>query len=321
MTKLQKILAGLLILQIGLTVIVFLSNRPAIASNNPLIKDFTPDEITSVTIYGNTGEKITMVKSLGNWVLPEADNYPVKSQNITDLLEKVATIHDNRLVTNTKASHARLQVDEKEYQQKLEFSSPKVTTTLFIGSSPAANNVHIRLGKSDAVYLTNALSSIQLSPTYTNWIDTSLVQISSASVKSVTFTSSKDSFHFIKDNENNWKCEELVSDETLDPSKWSSILSGFTNIRLVAPVSKTAQTRFGLDNPTANLHVIYLDESNNSQEGELIIGSKDESGSNYYAKWSLSPYIVTISSYNAERIINLQKEDFTPTPPTATSQP
>ena len=321
MTKLQKILAGVLILQIALTAIVFLSSRPAIASNNPLVPDFNPDEVTSITITGNTGEKITMEKIDGNWVLPDADQFPVLSQNVVDLLDKVASIRDNRLVTNTSASHARLLVDEKEFLQKIEFTSPKGSATLFIGSSPAANNVHIRLGKSDAVFLTNVLSSIQLSPTYSNWINTSLVQITGANVQKISILLQNESFHFYKDTDNNWTSQELSAGEIIDAAKWSSLLSGFSNIRMVAPVSKTTQSIYGFDNPSAKLNLTYLDENNNTQESELLIGNNDESGSNYYAKWSQQPYIVKISSYNAERIVNLSKEDFTPTPPTATVAP
>ena len=321
MTKFQKILAGLLAIQIVLIAVVFLTNRPAKASNNPLLPDFDVKTVTAVTIYDNSGSQIKMEKSGDEWVLPDKDNYPVKAQNINDLLDNVAAIRDNRLVTNTAASHQRLQVADTDFKGKLEITSPSGTFILYVGSSPAANSVHVRLASSDAVYLTNAISASQVSPAYSNWIDTSLVKIASASVSNISVTNSNGSFHFFKDDSNNWVSQELSADETIDPSKWSSLLSGFTNIPLVEPVSKTAQPAYGLEQPAASLTLTYQDANDATQQGELIIGNKDESGNNYYAKWSQSPYIVLISSYNADRIINLSKESFLPTPPTATTTP
>ena len=321
MTKFQKILAGLLAIQIVLITIIFLTNRPAKASNNPLLPDFKAETATAVTIYDSSGSQIKMEKIGDEWVLPEKDNYPVEAQNITDLLDNIASIRDNRLVTNTSASHQRLQVADTDFNGKVEITSSSGTVTLYVGSSPAANSVHVRLASSDAVYLTNAISASQVSPAYTNWIDTSLIKIPSANVSNISVTTSNGSFHFFKDESNNWVSQELSPDETIDASKWSSLLSGFTNIPLVEPVSKTSQAAYGLENPTANLVLTYQDENDATQQGELIIGNKDESGSNYYAKWNQSPYIVLIASYNADRIINLSKESFLPNPPTATTTP
>lgn len=321
MTKFQKILAGLLAFQIVLIAIVFLTNRSAIASNNPLLPDFTVETVTGLTITNNSGSQIKMEKIGDEWVLPEKDNYPVEGQNVSDLLDEIALIRDNRLVTTTSASHKRLQVADTEFQGKLEITTSSGTSILYVGSSPAANSTHIRLASSDSVYLTNAISASRVDPAYTNWINTSLVQIAAANVSNIAVTTANGSFHFSKDENSNWTSPELSGDESIDASKWSSLLSGFTSIRLVEPVSKTSQPTYGLENPTASLVLNYLDENNATQQGELIFGNMDESGSNYYAKWSQSPYVVLVSSYNADRIINLSKADFLPTPATATAAP
>lgn len=321
MTKFQKILTGLLAIQIVLIAVVFLTNRPAKASNNPLLPDFTAEAVTAVSLYDDTGNQIKMEKIGDEWVLPDKDNYPVNGQNVTNLLDNIASIRDNRLVTSTSASHKRLQVADTDFKEKLEITSSSGTITLYVGSSPAANSVHVRLASSDAVYLTSAISASQVSPSYTNWINTSLVKIASSNVSTISVTTPNGSFHFFKDESNNWVSQELSADESIDASKWSSLLSGFTNIPLVEPVSRTSQAAYGLEQPTTSLVLTYQDDSDATQQGELIIGNMDESGNNYYAKWSQSPYIVLISSYNADRIINLSKENFLPTPPTATATP
>ena len=321
MTKIQKILAGFLALQIALIAVVFLSNRLAIAGNNPLLPDYDATAVTAITISNNTGGEIVMQKKGTDWVLPDADDFPVLNQNVSDLLESIAEIRDNRLVTNTSASHKRLQVADTDYLKKIEIQDAKGTTTVYIGSTPAANSVHIRVGKSDAVYLTNAVSSNRIDPAYTNWINTSLVQIAGANVRTIAVTTPDGSFHFNLDASGSWTNQELTADESFDASKWSSLLSGFTNVRLVKPVATNALPAYGLDSPQASVTITYQDENNALVEGVLTIGNADETGSNYYAKWSQSPYIVLISSYNAERILDLSKNDFITIPPTATAQP
>ena len=110
-----------------------------------------------------------------------------------------------------------------------------------------------------------------------------------------------------------WKCLQFSSEETLDISKWTTYLTAFTNLRMVAPVSDLIDESYGLASPLAKV-VIQYTENNESKTGELLIGKQDENDLNYYAKWSISPYVVKIASFNAERMINITKSELISVP-------
>jgi len=320
MSKLQKILAAVLILQVLLVVFVFVNNRPKKVEDGQLLKNFESGKVSSIQIFDNENHSVVLEKSGENWVLANFGNYPVIPENVTDLLDSINNIRTGRLVTNTKASHQRLEVEEDQFQRKIEIKMSDAYYTILIGSSPAPSNVHVRLSNQDSVYLTNAISTTKASAQVSNWVDTSVIQIPSDSVKSIEVTTPDGFLQFELGSDNQWTCLQFSTGETLDSSKWTTYLTAFTNLRMVSPVSNVINEEFGLSSPLAKV-VIQYSENNESKSGELLIGKQDETDSNYYAKWSLSPYVVKIASFNAERILNISKSELISVPSTPTTAP
>ncbi len=320
MNKLQKILAGVLCLQLLLVALVIVINQPKTIADEPLLTNLADEKVTSIQISDNENNTVTLEKVGGNWVLANTGNYPVITENVTDLLESMRIIRTSRLVTNTKASHQRLEVEEDNFQRKIEVKMTDGSYTVLIGSTPAQSNVHVRLSNQDSVYLTNAISTTKANAQVSNWVDTSLIQIPSDSVNSIAVTTPNGLLQFELGPDNLWKCLQFSSEESLDISKWTTYLTAFTNLRMVAPVSDLIDESYGLASPVAKV-VIQYTENNESKTGELLIGKQDENDSNYYAKWSNSPYVVKIASFNAERMINITLSELISVPETPTSTP
>ncbi|PKN82805.1 MAG: hypothetical protein CVU46_17805 [Chloroflexi bacterium HGW-Chloroflexi-8] len=318
--KTQKILTGLVVIQIILAALVFYLGRPKTTSNEPLIKSVSIDDISSVQISDKENNQVTIEKVDGNWVLVNSGNFPVISENVTKLVDDLANIHTGRLVTNTSASHQRLEVDAENYQRKVDLKTANGDFTLFIGSSPAQSNVHVRLSGQDAVYLTNAISTTTASALVSNWIDTSYIKIESNNVKEIQITTANENLQFQLNEAGEWNCLQLSANEKLDISNWTTYLTAFTNLRMVSPVSTTMDESYGFSSPLAKLTIKYT-ENEQEKTGELLIGKKDETDSNYYAKWSLSPYVVKLASFNAERITNITKTELISVPATETVAP
>ena len=309
MSKSQKYLIGILGLQIVLIFIVFLLQRPVAASNNLVLPDLTIESVSEISISDSAGNIITMQNKGDQWVLPQQDDFPVLSNNIQQLVEKLATIRDNRLVTRSETSHDRLNISDKNYERKVEITLNGKKEVIFFGSSPAANTIHFRMEGKPEVYLTNAITTTQISTTYSSWVATIVFQISSANVTKIEVTSSEGVFVFDPDPDTSWTSAQVAEGNQFDQSKWSSLLTGFTNLRFVEPVSMAEKAEYGLETPQAVMKIEYSNETSESITGELVIGSPDGLG-NYYAKWSESAYIYKISSFNAERFINLSADDF-----------
>ncbi len=116
-------------------------------------------------------------------------------------------------------------------------------------------------------------------------------------------------FTFEPDADSVWSTLTIEDGFQFDQSKWSGLLSAFTNLRFVEPVSKSEKAEYGFEKPQAVMQIEYLNEDGETISGELIIGNQDAAG-NYYAKWTGSAYVTLISSYNAERFVNLTAEDY-----------
>jgi hypothetical protein len=320
MNKTQKILIGLVAFQLVLAALVIYFSRPKATSDEALLSDVSIDNISAIQISDNENNQIKIQKVNGVWVLADSDNFPVIEANVTSLVESLANIRTGRLVTNTSGSHKRLEVGDDNYQRKIDVSSSTGDFTLYLGSSPAQSNVHARLAKKDSVYLTNAISTTTANALISNWIDTSLIQIESGTVTQVEVQTAGQKLQFQLNANGEWECLQLASDETLDTSNWNTYLTAFTNLKMVKPVSNKIDESYGLSSPAATLKLTYT-ENDEVKTGELIIGKQDETDTNYYAKWSGSDYVVKLASFNAERIININKAELISVPATETAAP
>ena len=309
MSKIQKYLLAILGLQIILILVVFLLQRPVAASNNLIFPDLKVETVTTIEISDSGGNLVSIEKQGEQWVLPLQDDFPVNAEIIQQLVEKLATVRDNRLVTRSEASHDRLSISNENFERKVEITFNGNKEIIYFGSSPATSNIHFRLNGKPEVYLTNALTSSEISTSISNWVDTVIYQISSNSVKRIEISNNADDFIFEPDAESVWSAQPIEVGNQFDQSKWSSLLTGFTTLRFVEPVSKSEKPEFGFDTPQAVMDIEYSNDTGETKSGKLVIGNQDEKG-NYYLKWTESEYIYLISSYNAERFVNLTADDY-----------
>lgn len=309
MTKLQKYLLAILGLQFALILVVFLFQKPVAASNNLIYPDLKIENVSEIKISDSTGNEVSMQKTGNQWVLPLQDGFPVLEENVQLLIEKLALIRDNRLITQSEASHERLSISEENFVRKVELTINNTQHSLYFGSSPATSNIHFRMVGKSEVYLTNALTTSQLSSTISSWVDTLIYQIPDDNANLIKVSNAQGEFVFRTGEENTWTSEQIEEGYQFDQSKWSSVKTALTTLRFIEPVSKTSQPEFGLDTPITEINIEYTNEQGETMKGELLIGNTDDQG-NYFVKWSGSEYIYKVSSYNAERSINLTSEDF-----------
>lgn len=309
MNKIQKYLLAALGLQVILILVVFILQRPVSASNNLLFPDLKVEAVTAITISDSTGKSVSLEKQGDQWILPLQDEFPVKPDTVQQLVEQLATIRDNRLVTRDEASHERLHISNDNFERKVELTLNGSKQVIYFGSSPATSNIHFRLDDKSEVYLTNALTTTQLSTAISSWVDPILFLIPSSAVNKIQISNNAGTFPFEPDADSVWSSQFLEEGFQFDQSKWSSLFSGFTNLRFVEPVSKSEKAAYGFEKPQATMQIEYSNENGETKLGELVIGGQDEAG-NYYAKWTDSVYITLISSNNAERFVNLTADDY-----------
>ncbi|MAT42696.1 MAG: hypothetical protein CL609_10165 [Anaerolineaceae bacterium] len=322
MSKLQKILSAVVVLQILLIAVIFYAQRPAQAETSLLLEGYEPGNVKQMSITDGEGKLVVFEKQNGGWVLPENGNYPVTANSVDDILEKISTINTNRLVASSNTSFNRLQVETDNFQRKLVLETVDgKQTTIFLGSSPAANSTHIRLDGKNNVYLTNTLSAAQLSTNLSSWIDTSYLQLSSTQVQSVQIQNADDTYSFTLGLDGIWQSDQVADGQTFDANKWNSLLTSLTNIRMLEPVGKEILPEFGFDSPSATVVYVYSAENDNEQTDKLTIGNPTPDGLGYYAKLDSAEYVIKLSKTSAEKVTQMTPETYSSPLAEETSQP
>lgn len=318
------ILAGLLVAQVILLAIIYWP-RPTQATGGAVFPKLTAGDITQLSISDNAGKSIALAKQGDAWVLPDAGDFPAKPDAITALLDKLVALKTTRLIAETPASHARLQVAEDDFVRRLDLKSAAGDAyTIFLGSAPAAGATHFRLGGQDQVYQTNSLTSFDANVEPVNYIDANLVSIPAADVTTMTITNANGKLAFSKGAGGEWTLDGLAAGQTLDASLVQTLLNQATSISMVQPLGKSADPAWGMESPLAVVSLSTQPAEGEPKTYELRIGVKDEANSRYYVKFSDSPYFAAVSSFSLDDFVNKSISGFvaTPTPsPTSTLTP
>lgn len=312
MKRHHQILAGILAIQIILSVIVFWPRSAATGQSEPLFPDLKADDIVTLAITDAEGKSITLRKVTGNWVLPEADDYPAQADKITPLLEDIAGLTTVRLVTRTAASHKQLQVAPDDFQRRIEFETTDGEKQAFyLGSSPSYGATHFRRADRNETYLTNEITTWEASATAASWIDTVYLSVSQEDVTKMTLQNGNGTFVFTKDEEDKWSMAGLAEDETLDDVKVGAAVRQATSVTMVRPLGKQEQATYGMDAPQA---VVTLETAEKTVT--LRVGAQDPDDNSYVVISSESPYYVRVSEYGVKDLVEKARDDFLQPPPT-----
>jgi hypothetical protein len=223
------------------------------------------------------------------------------------------------MVTRTTESHKQLQVADDAFLRRVDLTLKDGSQVRFyVGTAPATGATHIRKDGSDEVYLTNKVSSFDLSPEFSKWIDTQYVALNQQNITAVSIqNASGSSLDFARDEAGNWILQQLKDGNQLSTSYLDSALASLTSLRMTAPLGKQEKTAYGLSQPAATTVKLTVTDpaTGQGEEHTLLIGAQEPESGDYFAKYDGSAYYVRISGYNAENFTARKYEDFVAAPP------
>jgi hypothetical protein len=315
MKRQHQILAGVLLIQILISVLVFWPKPASTETGEAVFPDLAADDVVMLRVTDDTGNEIALQRTEAGWVLPDAGNYPVLEGTVTQVLEKIAGLQTGSLVTRSDTSHKQLQVAEDEFVRRLLLETADGDThTLYLGSAPRYTATHFRVAGETDTYLTTDLSTWDLNVQPNQWIDTAYTQIDQEAVISVMLENGQGTFTLVRDeNGENWTLADLAADEQIATSSTNALVRNVTNMTLSAPLGTEAQPEYRMDEPNARISI-------ETPEGTqaIVVGAEDEGG--YVAKSSESPYYVRVAEYTVQPAVENARQDFllepepTPTP-------
>lgn len=316
MKRHNQILAGILVVQIILSVAVFWPRSTAAVEGEPIFPDLETDDVVTLVIADTDGNNIMLRKVTGNWVLPDADDYPAQADRITSLLDKIVSLTTGRLVTRTDASHKRLQVASDNFVCRIQLETADGTKhTLYLGSSPSYGATHFRLEEESETYLTDDISTWDTSATAASWIDTAYLRVPQDNVTGMTLENANGTFTFTKDDEGKWTMGGLVADENLDEEKVATLLQPMTSVNMTTPLGEEDQAAYGMEEPNA---VVTLETGDKTITWR--VGAKDLDDNSYVVISSESPYYVRVSEYSVKNLIESTRDDFIEASPMSTPE-
>ncbi len=310
-------------------------NRTVTVSTAPLIaEELSLDDVHTISMSDADGEVVNLAQQNGEWVLPDAGEYPVTASNVTNLFSKLQDIDSRTVIASNKASYKRLQVADDDFVRKidLDFADGK-KQSFYLGSSPSASSIHVRSSTSDSVYLSNDINSFDVRTNSGNWVDTNYLTLISNEIIELELKNAQGDFSFTRSEDGTWQLAGLPADAELDSSAVDSLINKVSSVRMIRPLGKTAEDSYNVAEPQAEVTITTAtelvpesEEATESAEAsengvaepeveiernsyKLIIAANigDEG---YVAKRDASDYYVLLSSFNAEDFVTKGQIDF-----------
>ena len=316
MNRTNRILAVVLAVQIVLVAVVLWPKPASVAGGESLFAGLETEQITQLTISDETGKQIKLAKEMGNWVLPEADDYPCLGNKVSEFLEKIVALKTNRLVTQTPASHKRLKVADDAFERRIELELADGTThRLYLGASPSYGAIHVRADGQDEVYLAS-LSASEAGVNASNWVDTLYFSVAQDQIVALTLENANGRFEFEKDDAGTWMMKDLAADETLNENNVTGLASRVSSLRMLRPLGKTERDDYGLQEPNAIVTFETRDGEGNTKAYTIRVGAKSDEDNSCVVISSESPYYVRVSEYTVKDFVEKVRDDFLELPPT-----
>ncbi len=315
MKRHHQILAAILLVQIVLTVVVFWPRSAAEAKAEPLFPDLAADDVVSLSVVDENGDRLTLRRGEEGWILPEADDYPAQTTSITPVLDSLVKANTDNVVARSEGSHRQLQVSEENFVRQLAFETEDgLERVLYVGSSPRYGASHVRVEGEEEVYLTAAISEWNLTAQPSSWVDATYLSVPQEELVGVTLENEQGTFTFVRSEEGTWTLEDLAEDEQASETEISGLVNSVASLRLQRPLGRTEEAAYGLDDPHA---VVTLQTTGG--EHTLVVGAHDAEDGSYVVKASSAPYYVTASEASVRRVVEAGREDLlqvesTPTP-------
>ena len=325
----NQILTIILVVQIAVAAFLFWPKPAATSGGAPLLPDLKPGDVVALTVKAGDaqGGQVELTREGDGWVLAAAAGYPADSDKVEEILGKLEKVDTSRLVTQTDASHARLQVADDNFNRLVQLQTKDGKGyDVYVGSTAGGTSTHVRAGGQPQVYLTNEIVSWDLNAQPSGWINTQYFTVPTTGTMKMSLTNANGIFEFLKD-ETGWQMAGLTADEQLNQGNILAFYNQARAVSLLEPIGKTDKPEFGMASPSA---VLTITNSDGGQEKTytLTIGATEtkedatQPGSTtYVARSSESPYYVRLAGYTGGTFVDKKRTDFLQTEAETTTIP
>ncbi len=291
MVKQTNILIGVLVLQVCLAVglMVTGTDSGAFVSEQQLL-GVKLDELEKITIEEKGNPPLLMSKGDGVWSLPEYFDFPVSSDKIDNIMDKLLDATVGWPVATTQSAAKRFKVAPDDFEKKVVISDSNGTTkTLYLGTSPGFKKIHAKLDGDDNIYGIN-FGAYELATKPNDWADQAYLKIEGEEITEIEMGD----VALTRDGEI-FQVKSLKDNEQTNASKTSSLHSKLANLSFLEVLGKSDKPVYKQNEPELQYSVLL---KGGDKIGVTI--SKFNDQDDYVLKPSNSEYYFKVAKHVVE---------------------
>ncbi len=313
MNQTNKLLTGILVLQVVLIATTWTQDSEEIPNLEPLLPA-EKNEITDLTISYDAStdterrtRTLHLARENGGWVIPEADGFPVESDKVDTMIDRLLECKIGQPIAKNKGNHNALNVGDKVYGKALEIKAGDKTFNLIVGKARGAS-MHIRFKDQKEVYLVKGMNAESINGHVATYVDAQYVRIDDPT--SVKVINEYGPIDLNMGPDGRWRVDQLPPDAAVDQSRARAFVASVSSVRIEKPVGKKTKPWWRLDTSPR----ITVSVSNPMKTIDYKVGAAEKDL--IYVKSSKNEYVVQARKYTLETLITQTPDMFIDNTPT-----
>jgi hypothetical protein len=340
-TRLNKILVGLLVVQIALAVVMLTRDGgEAPAQLEPLSAGIDAAKVTRVQVFakrdkGATGEAkpgVDLVKKGEAWVVASAFDYPVDPEKVTKLLTSVSGLKSRGAIATSASRHVQLGVADQVYERKLVVTTAAGDRVYFIGASAGTQRTAVRVGGDAKVHAVPSrdLSAWSVDPEARGWVERTYLEIPKDEVVAVNVKTAKGVVEVDK-TQGHWRVSvggtpvTLAAGETVDGPGIEAMIGKLGRLELAEPADPARDA----SSPTATITVRQVAPATDADAGAVSAAPPERvidviaDGERYWVRERGNARAVLVDKWALDTVVDMSRESLVkkPAPPAAAGAP
>ncbi len=311
--SLHKSLLILAAVQAVLALILWRPDDAAPPGSRDLVS-FDGDDIDEITLStpderDESGDTVTLRRGDDGWVVASAADYPVDSEKIDELLEKLGELTiAGDAIASQEISHVALDVAESQFGRKVELTAGSEGFTFFAGRSDSGGLNIRRDGEAD-VHAGRGANLFDLAATASSYVERAIVDVEADRLDQILIENSSGTI-ILRGLQGQWTPSVVPPGRQVDSAEVDRVVSAATNVRLTEPV---ADGRFSSP--------VRVSWTGTDDEGEPFAGGfeiGDEEDAARFVRIQGDDHVVLVSTSTLRTILDATLAGLTTVPEMAT---
>jgi hypothetical protein len=268
----------------------------------------TEIEIAAMPAEGEDPDPVVLARAGDEWVVRSAADYPARTDKIEELLGRLVGIRAKHTVATSSVAHNTLKVGDDEYGRTIAVTADGERTELVVGAS-TSKSINVRRAGEDEVFRSTGVAEWAFADAASSYYEPLYVSAMPTELTAVRVTNENGVISFEKIGDE-FTLTDLADGEEADTAQIGSFVRSLTSLRMVRPVGKELDPKFGLDGDAPGGARVDWTVAADDQSiaGGYAVGAEIES--DRYVKAADAQFVVRVPSSTTTRLRTATRDEF-----------